>query len=521
MDLAESIFARHPYAFGFGHGYDDYDYGYGFGFGYDLYGDADHLQDHERIGADIEYQHERERTGTSMGRRGDETPRPRRVRIPSPDTDWEVVHKAAAGTPSKSHCCSSESTADNLVLVDHDRVPSHAQVQTQAEMARALKRRSSHQPATSSRPAAPELHRRSTVIHTHNKETTQERERERERRVNGPRSPMPKTPAMPSHNDHYNTPLRTPQPLRSPQTPGAAWHDYNVTPRAGGLAPPMADVLKWAADVPLPVTPATPGSGFHRPPYNGQGYHGAPNDNNGLASMQRRAESPPRRHAYATAAAPPSPRSHTPTNLVVNRTPGRSKSRDRNSAVVDQEFLEHVQKLTVLNSELESPPFSKLSSSTIRNLDRLGTSTSTSGLPRRRGSPLPIPMPLPLGKGSPGSGPRTGKMPNVFRMMKDKENQPVLGAEPVLRRKRSVFGTNKEKDKDKDKDKENRNSTYGHSTLPVPVHLVDRKPVYASTFATPLDTKFGQNVPGGMDNGNRKPRRTSPWLIVFVPKLTV
>lgn len=106
MDLSESIFARHPYAFGFGHGYDDYDYGYGYGFGYDLYGDAEHLQDHERIGAD-QYQHERERTGTSMGRRGDETPRPRRVRIPSPDADWELVHKAAAGTPSKSLSCKS------------------------------------------------------------------------------------------------------------------------------------------------------------------------------------------------------------------------------------------------------------------------------------------------------------------------------------------------------------------------------------------------------------------------------
>lgn len=395
--------------------------------------------------------------------------------------------------------------------MDHDRVPSHSQTQTQtqAEAARALKRRSSHQPATSSRPAAPELHRRSTVIHTHNRETTQERERERERRVNGPRSPMPNTPAMPSHNDHYNTPLRTPQPMRSPQTPGATWQDYNVTPRAGGLAPPMADVLRWAAEVPLPVTPATPGSGFPRQANNGQGYQ----ERMGTAQIQRRAESPPRRHAYATATAPPSPRSHTPTNLVVNRTPGRSKSRDRSSAVVDQEFLEHVQKLTVLHSELESPPFSKLSSSTIRNLDRLGTSTSVSGLPRRRGSPLPAPM--PLGKGSPGSGPgRTGKMPNVFRMMNNKENQPLPGAEPVLRRKRSVFGTNKEKDKDKDKDKENRNSTYGngHSTLPIPSNLADRKPVYASTFATPLDTKFGQNVPGGMDNGNRKPRRTCFFL---------
>jgi hypothetical protein len=35
-------------------------------------------------------------------RRGDETPKPRRVRIPSPDEDWELVFKAAERTPSKS-----------------------------------------------------------------------------------------------------------------------------------------------------------------------------------------------------------------------------------------------------------------------------------------------------------------------------------------------------------------------------------------------------------------------------------
>jgi hypothetical protein len=357
-----------------------------------------------------------------------------------------------------------------IVLVDHDRIPTPGQT----EAARALKRRSSHQPATSSRPQPPELHRRSTVIHKLEKE---EKERERERRVNGPRSPMPKTPALPQ-GDHYTTPLRSPQPMRSPQTPGAVWHDFETTPRApavhpaGGLVVPTADVVKWAANVPLPNTPVT--GGFTR----FTNVHG----NAAIPSSTYRP--PPPRTDYGP------PRSHTPTQTQAkvpapapspNRTP-----RKRTSAVVDQAFLDDIQRLTEINSELDTPPFSKLHSSTRRNLDRLSTSISQSGIPRRR-NPSPA-----------------KKMGNVFRMMKDKENQnqPTQG-EPVLRRKRSVFGG---RDKEKEKDKENRReSTY--ATVGGSGEK-ERKSVYG-TFNQPLDTQFAQNTPGGLSDGNRRPRRES------------
>jgi hypothetical protein len=93
-------------------------------------------------------------------------------------------------------------------------------------------------------------------------------------------------------------------------------------------------------------------------------------------------------------------------------------------------------------------------------------------------------------------------------MMKDKENQVpinqysrepqsagVQGVEPVLRRKRSVFGG-------KDKEKEVK--------PPMPL---ERKSTYATgAFAAPLDVKFGQNMPGPMEGGNRRPRREYPFL---------
>jgi hypothetical protein len=149
--------------------------------------------------------------------------------MPSPETDWEIVHKAAQGTPS-TFLFVRDSQVLMTVLVDHDRLPTPGQT----EAARALKRRSSHQPATSSRPPPPELNRRSTVIHKLEKE---------ERKVNGPRSPMPKTPALPQGHEHahtrrdhtrqgnYTTPLRSPQPMRSPQTPATYWYEYEHTPR--------------------------------------------------------------------------------------------------------------------------------------------------------------------------------------------------------------------------------------------------------------------------------------------------
>jgi len=357
-----------------------------------------------------------------------------------------------------------------IVLVDHDRLPTPGQT----EAARALKRRSSHQPATSSRPPPPELNRRSTVIHKIEKE---------ERKVNGPRSPMPKTPALPQGHEHtrrdrdrdhtrqanYTTALRSPQPMRSPQTPGATWHDYDNTPRAsapsGGLVVPTADVVKWAANVPLPNTPITGGfTRFTNP-------HG-----NGVNVPSSTYRPPPPRTDYGPP--PVSPRSHTPTQKPAhspNRTP-----RKRASAVVDQAFLDDIQRLAEINSELDTAPFSKLHSSTRRNLNRLSTSISQSGLPRRRER---------------DASPAKGKMGNVFRLM-NKENVPTTGGEPVLRRKRSVFGG---------RDKENRReSTY--ATVSSGAEK-ERKSVYG-TFHEPLDTQF-RNVPGGLSDGNRRPRRES------------
>jgi len=359
-----------------------------------------------------------------------------------------------------------------IVLVDHDRIPTPGQ----AEAARALKRRSSHQPATSSRPQPPELNRRSTVIHKLEKE-----KEERERKVNGPRLPMPKTPALPQ-GDHYTTPLRSPQPMRSPQTP--SWRDIENTPRApvhsgpvgGGLAVPTADVVKWAANVPLPNTPVTGGfTRFTNP-------HG-----NGVNVPSSTYRPPPPRTDYGQP--PISPRSNTPIQiqkvpLSPNRTP-----RKRVSAVVDQAFLDDVQRLVEVNAELDTPPFSKLHSSTRRNLDRLGTSVSQSGMPRRR-----------------DPSPAKGKMGNVFRLMKDKENQPMnpVGQEPVLRRKRSVFGG-----REKERDKENRRDS-AYATVASGGGERERTSVYG-TFAQPLDVKFGENRPGGLSDANRRPRRESPF----------
>jgi hypothetical protein len=360
-----------------------------------------------------------------------------------------------------------------IVLVDHDRLPTPGQT----EAARALKRRSSHQPATSSRPQPPELNRRSTVIHKIEKE---------ERKVHGPRSRMPKTPALPQGHahtrrqgtqDHYTTPLRSPQPTRSPQTPGTNWNEYEHTPRApapsGGLVVPTADVAKWAANVPLPNTPITGGfTRFTNP-------HG-----NGVNVPSSTYRPPPPRTDYGPP--PASPRSHTPTKKPgpsPNRTP-----RKRASAVVDQAFLDDIQRLAEINSELDTPPFSKLHSSTRRNLDRLSTSISQSGIPRRR-----------------DASPAKGKMGNVFRLMKDKENGP---AEPVLRRKRSVFGG-----RDKERDKENRReSTYATVSSG---GGAERKSVYG-TFNEPLDTQF-KNVPGGLSDGNRRPRRESTFYLLSSP----
>lgn len=366
-----------------------------------------------------------------------------------------------------------------IVLVDHDRLPTPGQTGA----ARALKRRSSHQPATSSRPQPPELNRRSTVIHKLEKE---------EKKVNGPRSPMPKTPALPQSQNHsrqgtgqenYTTPLRSPQPMRSPQTPGAVWHDFENTPKApvaGGLAVPTADVVKWAANVPLPNTPLTGGfTRFTNP-------HG-----NGVNVPSSTYRPPPPRTDYGQLhpqpQPPASPRSHTPTQKPVhvpipspspNRTP-----RKRASAVVDQAFLDDIQRLAEMHSELDTPPFSKLHSSTRRNLDRLGSSISQSGLPRKR-----------------DPSPAKPKMGNVFRLMKDKENQPTVGVEPVLRRKRSVFGG-----REKERDKENRReSTYATVSGG---GGGERKSVYG-TFNQPLDSQF-KNVPGGLNDGNRRPRRES------------
>lgn len=56
---------------------------------YDPHLDADYLQYHETAKADMD----------ALKRVG-ETPKARRVRMPSPETDWEIVHKAAQGTPS-------------------------------------------------------------------------------------------------------------------------------------------------------------------------------------------------------------------------------------------------------------------------------------------------------------------------------------------------------------------------------------------------------------------------------------
>jgi hypothetical protein len=437
---------------------------------YDPHLDADYLQYHETAKAEMD----------ALQRVG-ETPKARRVRMPSPETDWEIVHKAAQGTPSTSLSLLNNEVLI-IVLVDHDRLPTPGQT----EAARALKRRSSHQPATSSRPPPPELNRRSTVIHKIEKE---------ERKVNGPRSPMPKTPALPQGHEHahtrrdrdharqgnYTTPLRSPQPMRSPQTPASNWHEYEHTPRApahtGGLAVPTADVVKWAANVPLPNTPLTGGfTRFTNP-------HG-----NGVNVPSSTYRPPPPRTDYGP---PSSPRSQKPAPSP-NRTP-----RKRASAVVDQAFLDDIQRLAEINSELDTPPFSKLHSSTRRNLDRLSTSISQSGLPRRR-----------------DASPVKGKMGNVFRLM-NKENVPHTGGEPVLRRKRSVFG-GREKEKDKEKDKENkRESTYATVSSGAERER-ERKSVYG-TFDEPLDTQF-KNVPGGLSDGNRRARREySSYLLHFYP----
>lgn len=58
---------------------------------YDPHLDADYLQYHETAKAEMD-----------ALKRAEETPKARRVRMPSPETDWEMVHKAAEGTPSKS-----------------------------------------------------------------------------------------------------------------------------------------------------------------------------------------------------------------------------------------------------------------------------------------------------------------------------------------------------------------------------------------------------------------------------------
>jgi len=71
-DMMESLFTNQP-----------------FKPAYDPHLDADYLQYHETAKAEID----------ALQRVG-ETPKARRVRMPSPETDWEMVHKAAQGTPS-------------------------------------------------------------------------------------------------------------------------------------------------------------------------------------------------------------------------------------------------------------------------------------------------------------------------------------------------------------------------------------------------------------------------------------
>jgi len=258
--------------------------------------------------------------------------------------------------------------------------------------------------------------------------------------------------------------------MRSPQTPATNWHEYENTPRApaptGGLAVPTTDVLKWAANVPLPNTPLTGGfTRFTNP-------HG-----NGVNVPSSTYRPPPPRTDYGP---PASPRSQKPAPSP-NRTP-----RKRASAVVDQAFLDDIQRLAEINVELDTPPFSKLHSSTRRNLNRLSTSISQSGLPRRR-----------------DASPAKGKMGNVFRLM-NKENVPHGNGKPVLRRKRSVFGG---REKEKERDKENkRESTYATVSSGAERER-ERKSVYG-TFDEPLDTQF-KNVPGGLSEGNRRPRRES------------
>jgi hypothetical protein len=381
---------------------------------------------------------------------------------------WYYVPARVYQVGSCLSCSSVRAWAISLttsVLVsgngEHERHASQPTREAEAKTLRdrEIRRRSSHQSRPTTRTDRPDLHRRSTV------------------KVNGPRSPMPKSPR--DGQGHYTTPIRSPVPMRSPQTPGLPWSTANEpTPRAPAvgmgmgtikLAPPVADVLKWAAEVPLPLTPATP-AGFP----TGTGTTG---------------------HAYVHSqqpqtvrTAPVSPRTRAP-GVNGHKTPGKG------SAAVDQEFLDNmVQRLSGLDSELESPPFSRLSSSTVRNLDRLGGSAAGAGT-----------------KGSPTTNTgRPGKMQNVFRMMKDKENQPNSqgGQDPALRRKRSVFDNS---------NKENRQSTHAPSTIGGEEYgkekgkekeKENRKSVYApGAFTTPLDTKFGQNLPGGMKDANRKGQR--------------
>jgi hypothetical protein len=73
-DIMESFFLNQPYRST-----------------YDPDLDADYLQYHETAKAEME-----------AAKRVEETPKARRVRMPSPETDWEMVHKAAEGTPSMS-----------------------------------------------------------------------------------------------------------------------------------------------------------------------------------------------------------------------------------------------------------------------------------------------------------------------------------------------------------------------------------------------------------------------------------
>jgi hypothetical protein len=100
-------------------------------------------------------------------------------------------------------------------------------------------------------------------------------------------------------------------------------------------------------------------------------------------------------------------------------------------------------------------------------------------------------------------------MGNVFRLM-NKENVPHTGGEPVLRRKRSVFGG-------REKDKENkRESTYATvSSGGGAERERERKSVYG-TFDEPLDTQF-KNVPGGLSDGNRRARREYPPALLTFP----